>query len=95
MVTWLRNRDRDSDSFCLLLAHAHLYPDFVGELSDGRCFAVEYKGEQLRNNDDTLEKRAVGRLWADSSHGHCLFAMVFKEDKGLDMRGQMNQLLGD
>ncbi len=94
VMTWLRNRDRDPDSFCLPLAHAHFYPDFVGQLFDGRIFAVEYKGEQLRNKDDTLEKNAVGRLWADSSHGHCLFAMVFKEDKGLDMREQLNRLFG-
>ncbi len=90
--TWLRNQDRDNASFSLPLAHVRFYPDFIGQLDDGRLFAVEYKGEQLRNTNDTLEKDAIGCLWARKSHGHCLFAMVFKDKNGMDVRQQLNRL---
>ena len=70
------------------------YPDFVGELTDGRLFAVEYKGEHLRNTRDTLEKDAIGRLWAATSGGSCLYATVFKNEGGLDVRGQLDRLFG-
>ena len=59
---WLRNLAKHHRSFSLPLSHESFYPDFVGELTDGRLFAVEYKGEHLRNAKDTLEKDAIGRL---------------------------------
>lgn len=49
--------------------------DFVGELSDGRVFAVEYKGADRWSDDDSKEKRAVGDLWAAASGGRCVFVM--------------------
>jgi len=90
--TWLRNLDRCDESFWLPLAHSRFFPDFVGLLEDGRLFAVEYKGEQLRNAKDTLEKDAVGRLWAEKSDGKCLYATVFKNEGGLDVKGQLDKL---
>ena len=71
------------------------YPDFVGELTDGRLFAVEYKGEHLRNAKDTLEKDAIGRLWAAKSGGKCLYATVFKSEGGLDVKGQLDKLVAN
>ena len=59
---WLRNLAKHHRSFSLPLSHDSFYPDFVGELTDGRLFTVEYKGEHLRNAKDTLEKDAIGRL---------------------------------
>lgn len=90
--TWLRNLDRCNESFWLPLAHTRFFPDFVGVLEDGRLFAVEYKGEQLRNTKDTLEKDAVGRLWASKSGGKCLYATVYKTNGGLDVKGQLDKL---
>ena len=90
--TWLRNLDRCDESFWLPLAHSRFFPDFVGLLEDGRLFAVEYKGEQLRNAKDTLEKDAIGRLWAEKSGGKCLYATVFKNEGVLDVRGQLDKL---
>ncbi len=79
----------------LPLSHDSFYPDFVGELTDGRLFAVEYKGEHLRNAKDTLEKDAIGRLWAAKSGGKCLYATVFKSEGGLDVKGQLDKLFAN
>ena len=89
---WLRNLAKHHRSFSLPLSHDSFYPDFVGELTDGRLFAVEYKGEHLRNTKDTLEKDAIGRLWAAKSSGKCLYATVFKSDGGLDVKGQLDKI---
>lgn len=90
--TWLRNLATCDESFWLPLAHTRFFPDFVGVLDDGRLFAVEYKGEQLRNAKDTLEKDAIGRLWAAKSGGSCLYATVYKTEGGLDAKGQLGKL---
>ena len=89
---WLRNLAKHHRSFSLPLSHDSFYPDFVGELTDGRLFAVEYKGEHLRNTKDTLEKDAIGRLWAAKSGGKCLYATVFKSEGGLDVKGQLDKI---
>jgi type III restriction enzyme len=76
VVSWVRNiSNRPSGSFWLQTATDRFYPDFVGRLTDGRVFALEYKGEHLWSNDDSKEKRAVGELWAAASRGQCVFAM--------------------
>jgi hypothetical protein len=60
---WIRNVAQHVNSFRLPLASGFFYPDFVAKLKDGRTFVVEYKGEHLAvsGNDDTNEKRLVGR----------------------------------
>lgn len=90
--TWLRNLANNDQSFRLPISSQWFYPDFVGELHDGRLFVVEYKGDLLRGNSETLEKDAIGRLWADKSHGKCLYATVYKEDRGVDVAGQIDRL---
>jgi type III restriction enzyme len=67
------------------------YPDFVGQLTDGRLFVVEYKGALLAGAGvhDTNEKRTIGRLWESRSSRKCLFIVVEKEIDGRDMRAQM------
>ena len=92
--TWLRNLDKCDESFWLPIAHARFFPDFIGILDDGRLFAVEYKGAQLRDKKDTLEKDAVGRLWAAKSGGKCLYATVYIKQNGLDVKGQLDKLFG-
>ena len=51
------------------------YPDFVCELVDGCFLVVEYKGFDRWSDDDSKEKRAVGQIWEEKSHGQCLFVM--------------------
>ena len=64
------------------------------ELLDGRLFVAEYKGEHLRTMPSELEKGQVGRVWADKSGGTAVFAMLFKTDRGRDLRGQIDAALG-
>lgn len=58
---WLRNPVKRG--FSLPLAHQNFYPDFIVELIDGRILIVEYKGEQLKSNEDSKEKALIGNLW--------------------------------
>lgn len=82
VARWLRNiANRPRQSFWLQTASDRFYPDFVGELTDGRVFAVEYKGEHLWSNDDSKEKRAVGEIWAAASGGRCIFVMPNGSDR--------------
>jgi hypothetical protein len=55
-------------------------PDFVCQLNDGRIMVVEYKGADRWTDDDSKEKRKVGELWAERSHGRCLFVMPKGKD---------------
>ena len=74
---WVRNLDsRQSESFWLQLHNRHFYPDFVCRLKDGRILVVEHKGADRYSNEDSIEKRTIGELWAARSHGHCLFVMT-------------------
>ena len=52
------------------------YPDFIGELVDGRLFAVEYKGELTGQTDDTTEKTAIGKLWASQDPSKYVYATI-------------------
>jgi type III restriction enzyme len=55
---------------------------------------VEYKGDAYVTNDDSVEKRAIGQLWAESSGGRCLFIMAVLQDKqGRDVRQQIQALI--
>lgn len=97
VATWLRNLAgptgrRERDSFWLPLAGGRFYPDFVGALTDGRTFAVEYKGAGYATNDDSRDKRRIGHLWAQQSHGRTVFAMVEATgSSGESMRDQLNK----
>ncbi|MBQ7651777.1 MAG: DEAD/DEAH box helicase family protein [Victivallales bacterium] len=74
---WVRNLDsRQNESFWLQLHNRHFYPDFVCRLKDGRILVVEHKGADRYSNEDSAEKRTIGELWANRSHGHCLFVMT-------------------
>lgn len=72
---WSRNLERRDTAFWLPTPTDKFYPDFVGKLVDGRVFAVEYKGQHLWSNEDSVEKRKVGELWAEASSGKCVFVM--------------------
>jgi type III restriction enzyme len=87
----MRNVARHPQSFWLPTASDKFYPDFVGQLTDGRLFVVEYKGALLAGAgvDDTNEKRTIGRLWENRSGGKGIFLVVEKDVAGRDMRAQM------
>ncbi|HFT1754925.1 TPA: hypothetical protein RG819_002347, partial [Mannheimia haemolytica] len=68
----------------------NFYPDFIVELIDGRILIVEYKGEQLKSNEDSKEKALIGNLWEKLSQGKGLFIMAVKSDEnGQDVRTQL------
>ena len=89
---WLRNAALKTGSFRLPVSNGWFYPDFIGSLEDGRLFVVEYKGADRKSNADTIEKDAIGRLWASKSNGKCLYRTVYKEDAGKDVVQQLNEL---
>jgi type III restriction enzyme len=92
---WVRNIDSDPlAGFWLPTSSQRFYPDFICELVDGRTLVVEYKGEHLRHDPKEIEKGEVGRLWAERSGGRCLFAMVFKQERGLGVAQQLDQVIG-
>jgi len=91
---WVRNIDSDPVAgFWLPTSFGRFYPDFVCELNDGRLLVAEYKGEHLRNVPREIEKGQVGRVWAEHSAGQCVFAMLFKQENGLNLRQQLDLVL--
>lgn len=93
VATWLRNPANHPGAFRLPVSSGWFYPDFVGQLEDGRFFAIEYKGAHIADSGDTLEKTAIGRLWADLSQGRCLYATIVKKDSsGRDVQAQLDAL---
>lgn len=91
---WVRNIDSDPlAGFWLPTSFGRFYPDFVCELSDGRLFVVEYKGEHLRSVPREIEKEQVGRLWAEHSNGRCRFAFVYKMEAGMNTSRQLDAAL--
>ncbi|MDP2697511.1 hypothetical protein [Thalassospira sp.] len=75
---WIRNVDSKKTSFWLQLPSGKFYPDFVAMLHDGRIMVVEYKGGD--RYDAAAPKRQIGEVWAEASHGKCLFCMPNNRD---------------
>jgi type III restriction enzyme len=91
---WVRNLDSEPvHGFWLRTSFGRFYPDFVCELTDGRIFVAEYKGEHLRNVPREIEKRQVGRLWAGRSARRAVFAMLFKTARGMSVAQQNDAAL--
>ena len=79
--TWVRNIAQTHEtSFWLQTATDRFYPDFVALLKDGRVLVLEYKGDHLSGNADTIEKSNLGDLWQSRSEGRGLFLMAGKRD---------------
>jgi type III restriction enzyme len=82
---WVRNV---KGMFSLPTSSGKFYPDFVGELDDGRILIVEYKGEHLILYEQ--EKKNVGELWESKSGGKALFLWAVKRDEfGRDVHRQL------
>lgn len=92
---WVRNMDSDPVAgFWLPTSSGRFYPDFVCELTDGRLFVAEYKGEHLRTMAKEIEKGQVGRVWAERSGGAAVFALLFKQERGMGLAQQISAVLG-
>ena len=48
-------------------------------MQNGRILAVEYKGGPIADGRDSDEKKRIGQLWANRSHGKCRFVWVENE----------------
>lgn len=86
---WIRNIEKSPDSFRLPIPTGNFYPDFVVQLKDGRLLVVEYKGEQLKDSEDTKNKRLVGYRWESLSRGKCLFLLAEKDKDGMSVTEQI------
>lgn len=62
-------------------------------MKDGRILVVEYKGEHILTDDDTKEKENIGKLWQKESNGKCVFVMVSKRVRGLNVPEQIRSVL--
>ena len=92
---WVRNLDSDPVAgFWMPTSQGRFYPDFIAALHDGRVLVAEYKGEHLLGVPKEMEKSQVGRLWAEASGGHCLFATLVKQRGGLNVAAQLDALFG-
>ncbi len=60
---------------------------------DGRLFAVEYKGAQIRGMAKEIEKGQVGKLWPEHSADRCRFATVCVQEGGPNMAQQLDAAL--
>lgn len=91
IARWVRNLDSEPvHAFWLPTSAGRLYPDFVCELTEGRVFVAEYKGEHLRTAPKEIEKGQVGRLWAERSGAKAVFAMLFKLERGMRVSQQID-----
>ena len=89
--TWIRNVESEPlYSFWLPKHDGKFYPDFVIKLTDGTYAAIEYKGEQLKTNDDSKEKNLVGELWERRNGGKFLMATK-RDDRGRDLSTQIKE----
>lgn len=80
--TWIRNIEKEPQySFWLPKSSGKFYPDFVVKLKNGTYAAIEYKGANLVDTQDTKEKVSIGEIWARESKGLCKFLLATKEDK--------------
>jgi type III restriction enzyme len=59
-------------------------------ITDGRVLVVEYKGSHISGMPKEIEKGQVGKVWAERSQGHALFAMVFKNLNGMNVGQQLD-----
>ena len=92
---WVRNISQQREtSFWFPTAKDYFYPDFVCELDDGSIAVIEYKGEVYVTNDDSKEKEAIGKQWANNSQGKRIFLMArSKADDGRDVYQQIHDAL--
>lgn len=97
VTRWIRNIERNDYSFWLPTVTGRFFPDFIAELTNGSILVVEYKGENLLTNQDTLAKKRVGEKWEEMSDGNGFFLLAVKQNDCGNVAAQIqmkiNQIL--
>jgi type III restriction enzyme len=89
---WVRNLAHSpANNFWLQTSTDRFYPDFVIQHTSGRVVVVEYKGANIAETPDSLEKERLGKLWERCSGRHCFFQMV----KGPGELGKIGEALAN
>ncbi len=88
---WHRNIARQG--FCINSFINH-YPDIMLRTESGKIIFAETKGKHLKNNDDSLEKIALGNAWRYAAGHDYRYYMVCKNSDNLpDGAVSMNQFV--
>lgn len=80
---WIRNVERKPGAFSLPTSKHRFYPDFLLRMRDSRVLVVEYKGANLYDQPDQVEKRRIGELWARRAGAGYGFVMPKQRDWGM------------
>src|SRR5690554_253720 len=73
---WHRNLTRGK-GFCINGFQNNHYPDFIIKTQQGNIVLIERKGDYL-DNDDSINKRELGRVWAEKAGNNYKYFMVFE-----------------
>lgn len=73
---WHRNLTRGKGFFINGFQNNH-YPDFIIKTKKGNIILIETKGDYL-DNDDSRNKRELGRIWAEKAGNNFKYFMVFE-----------------
>lgn len=76
---WHRNLTRGKGFFINGFQNNH-YPDFIIKTHKGNIVLIETKGDYL-DNDDSKNKRELGRVWAEKAGNNYKYFMVFESKK--------------
>ena len=64
-IRWWHRNPFGTKGFYINGPAAKHYPDFILRTQKGTIIMVETKGDQLKNNDDTVQKQHLGQTWAN------------------------------
>lgn len=78
ILWWHRVVGRRANEFCINGFINH-YPDFIVRTTSGRIIAIEAKGGHLAN-DNSADKLAMGKQWADKAGDRFEYFMVFDKN---------------
>ena len=86
---WYRSVEKDLDNGLYFQGWQpnRFWPDFIVKTKSGKFLVVEYKGENLKSNEDTKYKNQLGKKWEELTPKEFYFFIVIKkktkEDKKL------------
>jgi len=61
---WVRCREKKDDSFFIQgWKKNKFYPDFIAVTKKNNIVALEWKGEHLMTNEETIYKEEIGKIW--------------------------------
>ena len=64
-ILWWHRNPAGTKGFYINGPVSKHYPDFILRTQKGTIIMVETKGDQLKNNDDTVQKQHLGQTWAN------------------------------